>query len=81
MACWDSAAGRIVHAPPRPYPGHRGWLLIDCGCCAGIRWGGESPRECDQCAGGGFQAQHKRSGVFALYPGGPFRGREVPIKG
>ncbi len=54
------------------YPG---WLEIDCGCCGGIMWGGDYPRECDQCNGGGYLFLHQKSGVLAQWPGGPFLGK------
>ena len=52
-----------------------GWAEVDCGCCAGLEWGGESPRECRDCGGRGFLCVHKHTGRIADYPGGPFRGR------
>jgi hypothetical protein len=52
-----------------------GW--VDCGCCAGIEWGGEYPRECESCGGTGLQYRYA-SGALALSPGGPFRGHEHP---
>jgi hypothetical protein len=74
MAHWDAQAGRIVYMPSRPDPDHPGWEVIDCGCCAGIEWGGESPRECRRCAGG-IVYHHVRTHRLALYPGGPFAGQ------
>ena len=68
---------RFVDAPPQPYTGYPGWLDIDCGCCAGLEWGGLEPRECRDCNGSGGLAYHIESGVYALYPGGPLRGRNV----
>jgi len=70
MAHWNGKT--IIYTPPVPYPRHPGWSLIDCGCCGGLQWGGETPRECHRCGGNGTLAQHKRTGVIALYPGGPF---------
>lgn len=55
-----------------------GWIIINCGCCSGIQWGGEYPRECTHCDGTGSTWKHKKSGVLACYPGGPFLGREKP---
>lgn len=52
-----------------------GW--IDCGCCAGISWGGEYPTECYSCKGGGMLWRYA-SGRLALWPGGPFAGQEHP---
>jgi hypothetical protein len=31
---------------------------------------------CDDCGGTGRYARHERSGALALWPGGPFVGRE-----
>jgi len=78
MAFWDGA--RIVRFPPEPYPGNPGWERVDCGCCSGIEWGGEYPKECRTCGGTGGIALHKRSGLLAHYPGGPFCGRDEPAK-
>ncbi len=61
---------------PTPYHGYPGWLSIDCGCCAGIAWGGESPETCFYCRGNGALAYHVKTGIVALYPGGPIRWRE-----
>ena len=72
MSYWDSANRRIVHISPRPWDNYPGWLMVDCGCCAGVRWGGEIPEECDRCGGSGRIAQHIKSGKYAHYPGGPF---------
>lgn len=27
------------------------WLLLDCGCCSGLKWDGDYLRECDFCKG------------------------------
>jgi ribosomal protein S27AE len=75
MAHWDGKT--IVYFPNEPYPDHPNWVRIDCGCCAGIEWGGESPRECRDCGGSGMMALHKQTGRIADYPGGPFRGRRA----
>ena len=72
MAYWDGK--RIRYHEPETYPNHPGWELIDCGCCAGIKWGGEYPQECN--CNSGMLAHHLKSGVLALYPGGPFVGRK-----
>lgn len=47
--------------------------MFNCGCCAGIEWGGEYPSECRDCGGSGFLfiTEHDR---IIDYPGGPFRG-------
>jgi hypothetical protein len=75
MAHWDSEKGIIVHWPTEPYPNYPDWELVDCGCCVGLEWGGDYPRECRQCNGGVY-ARHIKSRVIALYPGGPFLGSE-----
>ena len=53
----------------------RGWKHMECGCCAGLEWGGEYPRECKLCGGSGSLYIHVKSGVLAQYPGGPLAGR------
>ena len=73
MAYWDGK--NIVYWDNKPYPNHPNWEYIDCGCCAGIEWGGDYPRECRTCGGSGMISLHKPSGRIADYPGGPFRGR------
>ena len=73
MSHWDSVAGKIVRWPTRP-AGKDGWVEIDCGCCAGIEWGGDSPRECSRCMDG-VLCVHVASGRIAEYPGGPLMGR------
>ena len=81
MAHWDGE--KHIYFEDEPWPDYPGWLMVDCGCCAGLEWGGEYPRECDSCAGNGSYAQHINSGVLAIYPGGPFLGsyspRGIPI--
>jgi hypothetical protein len=52
-----------------------GW--VSCGCCAGLEWGGEYPRECRSCGGNG-QVYRYPSGRLALWPGGPLMGSEHP---
>lgn len=63
-----------------PWPDHPGWEERNCGCCAGIQWGGEEPIECRHCHGTGRYALHIKSGTAALYPGGPLLGyhKEAP---
>lgn len=61
-------------SPPVPWEGKPGWLDVDCGCCGGLEWGGEYPRECTACGGSGRYALHEETGTIALYPGGPFLG-------
>lgn len=55
----------------------KGWKHVSCGCCAGLEWGGEEPRECKDCGGNGSLWQSPK-GALALYPGGPFVGRVTP---
>lgn len=76
MAFYDSEKNKIIHFPSRNSKHFPGWEEIDCGCCAGIKWGGEYPKECDICGGNGIIFKHKKSGVLAEYPGGKFLGRE-----
>lgn len=75
MAHWDATLQTIVHFSPVVVEGYPGWRMVDCGCCAGIKWGGDSPEECRDCGGGGVNFLHVKSGVLADYPGGPLRGR------
>jgi hypothetical protein len=74
MAYFDSKTLQIVYRPPRKWSGYRGWLDIDCGCCNGIQWGGEDPRECRTCEGTGRWAVHVKSGLLKLWPGGSIIG-------
>jgi len=74
MSSWDAEKGQIIRWKPRPWPGYPGWYEIDCGCCNGIEWGGETPDECRTCGGSGRVAMHVESGRIAWYPGGPFCG-------
>ena len=73
MSHWDGE--RIVRWEAEAIAEHPGWMAVDCGCCAGIKWGGETPDECDSCGGSGRVAWHPASGVLALWPGGPLAGR------
>lgn len=75
MSYWDSENGKIIHLPDTPAENYSGWTQVDCGCCDGIQWGGEYPRECQECGGTGVIYRHNKSGVLALYPGGPFVGK------
>jgi len=72
MSHWDWKQNKIIRWPDKPVPGYSGWIHRDCGCSAGLEWGGEYPRECNRCRGTGAITIHKKSGVVALYPGGPF---------
>jgi hypothetical protein len=73
MAYWDSKNQTIIYI--KPIKIGKGWYKLDCGCCNGLRWGGEEPIECSECGGGGFFYLHRKSGVIAQYPGGPLMGR------
>jgi hypothetical protein len=70
MAYWNSETKKTIYSPARDIG--NGWFEIDCGCCGGIAWGCLEPIECDKCKGTGSIFWHKKSKVFALYPGGPF---------
>lgn len=74
MAYWTGTT--IKYLPPESYPNYPTWSLIDCGCCLGLRWGGDYPRECSRCGGSGRLVRHNNTRVLADYPGGPFRGYE-----
>ena len=76
MAYYNSRTNERVSFPPQPVEGYPDWEIIDCGCCAGVEWGGEYPRECKRCGGEGYIFRHKKSIVLAEYPGGKFLGRE-----
>jgi hypothetical protein len=76
MAYWDAKAGTIVAFDDREVEDCPGWVETDCGCCGGLQWGGEQPVECDNCGGSGRRFKHLASGVIAMWPGGPFLGRQ-----
>ena len=76
MAHYDSEKNEIVRWPSKRSECWPNWIEEDCGCCAGIEWGGEYPRECRDCGGMGVVYVHSKSGARAMYPGGPFCGRE-----
>ena len=75
MSHWDGK--RIVRWQTGPVEGYPDWERIDCGCCAGLEWGGEEPRECRRCHEFGWLCRHKPIGTLALWPGGPLAGREM----
>ena len=75
MAYYDNVTNQTVRFETRQCEEYPAWDVIDCGCCGGIRWGGESPEECDHCGGGGIIYRHRVSGATALWPGGPFTGK------
>jgi len=70
MSHWDGH--KIIRWPTVPCEKYPAWDEIDCGCCHGIKWGGEYPIECDSCDGTGIIYKHRKSGVTAVYPGGRF---------
>jgi hypothetical protein len=72
MSYWDSEQGKIIRWPTEKCEEYPDWDIIDCGCCAGIKWGGETPEECNRCKGSGIIYKHRKSGVIAEYPGGKF---------
>jgi len=76
MAYWDSEKQIIVHYKDCKSENYPKWDEIDCGCCNGLEWGGEEPRECNSCNGTGRIFRHRKTGVLAVYPGGPFRGKD-----
>ena len=82
MAHWDGNKMNITYVPDKPCEDYPGWVEEDCGCCAGLQWGGDmtdgSPRECSNCKGGGSIFHHLKSGVIAEFPGGPLLGRRNP---
>lgn len=74
MSHWDSTQQKIVRWPTEPVVGYPGWFGVDCGCCAGIEWGGETPETCDRCGGSGMIFVHAESLRTAEYPGGRLTG-------
>ena len=80
MSYWDSKQGKVVRWPAEDCEDYPGWQRLDCGCCGGLQWGGDYPRECKRCGGEGMIFHHRASGLLALRPGGPFAGRIMPGK-
>ncbi len=78
MSHWDSQEQKIVRWPTQQVPDYPGWFSVDCGCCAGISWGGDSPNECPDCKGSGAICLHVASRRIAEYPGGPLLGMWHP---
>jgi len=74
MAFYSCKDNKVYHFPAKWT--RKGWYRVDCGCSGGLQWGGDSPRECPRCGGTGELFWHKKSKVFAQYPGGSFQGRE-----
>lgn len=74
MSYWDGK--EIIMFKTRNDAERPDWLIIDCGCCAGVTWFYGS--ECGNCNGSGHYFKHKKSGVLAQWPGGPFLGRDKP---
>lgn len=75
MSFWDSARNQVVTFPSQAVEGYPSWLCTDCGCCAGIKLGGEEPRMCRDCQGSGMLYLHLPTGIQAIYPGGPIVGK------
>ena len=75
MSYWNSKKQTIVSFAPVICKEYPDWIEVDCGCCAGIKWGGEEPVECDRCNATGIIYVHIKSGVMADYPGGHFQGK------
>ena len=82
MASWSYDTGFIYYPAQKI---NRYWYRIDCGCCGGIKWGGQEPIGCNRCNGTGYIYWHKKSKTFAEYPGGKFIGRgdllEIELQG
>jgi len=53
------------------------WRTVSCGCCAGLEWVGDYPRECRRCGGGGTLFIRPKGHLFQ-YPGGPAAGIGMP---
>ncbi len=53
------------------------WRHMNCGCCAGLEWGGEEPRECGRCDGSGMLFIRPTGHLFT-YPGGSALGLASP---
>ena len=54
----------------------KGWIEKNCGCASGLQYSvGYEPKECDMCGGAGRYFLRLKSGVMAMYPGGPFLGK------
>lgn len=77
MSHWDGK--KIVRWAPHASQIDVGWWAIDCGCCAGIQWGGEEPVECRDCGGGGYLWLHEKSGLVCAWPGGPIATGRMPL--
>jgi hypothetical protein len=75
MAHWDGS--RVIEWPTHRAKDYPGWLVVDCGCCAGIEWGGDNPQECDSCWGTGLRYIHEATRTVAVYPGGPLLGAKA----
>ena len=72
MAHWDSTKQKIIECKIKKSKQWPKWDEVDCGCCGGICWGGEYPREGKDCDGRGFIFVHRKTGTRARWPGGPF---------
>jgi hypothetical protein len=74
MSHWDYRKGKVIYWPTRKSKDWPGWVIVDCGCSGGIKWGGEYPGECNRCNGTGVIFRHQKSGVVKNWPGGQFIG-------
>jgi len=77
MAFYDYRENKIIPYESQECPKYPDWIQIDCGCSGGLEWGTEEPTECSRCNGSGMIWKHKKSGVLAQYPGGPFIGKDT----
>lgn len=59
--------------------GHPHWTRVECeDCSGGSDYGdGYAAGPCKTCGRAGEYWRHEPSGVLAMYPGGPFLGREM----
>lgn len=71
---WNGREMTHPESPPIPVDGYPQWVAVDCGCCHGLEWGGEEPRECRDCGASGRFFVHLPTGTGAVWPGGPFNG-------
>ena len=78
MSSWNSKTGTVERIAPIRDIERPNWWAVDCGCCAGIQWGGDEPVECRTCHGSGLLWVHRPSHVIAEWPGGPLNGKAWP---
>jgi hypothetical protein len=78
MAYYDHISNKILRVPPKDSTEYPGWEIIDCFCCNGLEFTcGYTEIECKHCAGQGSYFRHKESRAIAIYPGGPFLGKDT----